>query len=125
MNKLKKDGVLKKIGLIYIVLNCNLYSDEFLPVNCNFLFVNTVDYKNIQEAEKKREKALRDYYLKKKELEYLKLNIQREMLREKPNMKKLRDLEKRFLYLDRSMDQKIVEYKGEIEYSQLLSDYNK
>lgn len=125
MSKLKKEGVLKKIGLIYIVLNCNVYSEEFLPLNYNFLLVNSIDYRNGKKAEEKREQALRDYYLKKKELKYLKLNIQREMLKEKPSMEKLRDLEKRFLYLDRSMDQKIVEYKGEIEYSQLLSDYNK
>lgn len=125
MSKLKKEGVLKKIGLIYIVLNCNVYSEELLPLKYNFLLVNSIDYRNRKKAEEKREQALRDYYLKKKELKYLKLNIQREMLKEKPSMEKLRDLEKRFLYLDRSMDQKIVEYKGEIEYSQLLSDYNK
>lgn len=125
MSKLKKEGVLKKIGLIYIVLNCNVYSEELLPLKYNFLLVNSIDYRNRKKAEEKREQALRDYYLKKKELKYLKLNIQREMLKEKPSIEKLRDLEKRFLYLDRSMDQKIVEYKGEIEYSQLLSDYNK
>lgn len=125
MSELKKRWGIKKIGLIYIVLNCNLYSEELLPLKYNFLLINSIDYRNGQEAGKRREKALRDYYLKKKELKYLKLNIQREMLKEKPSMEKLRDLEKRFLYLDRSMEQKIIEYKGEIEYSQLLKDYNK
>lgn len=116
-------GYLKKIiVLISIAYSINTYSIE-LAYDGSYIISYNGNYTYNKKNENMREKALREYYLKKKELEYLKLSIQREMLKESPDVKKMKILEERFFYIESNINNRIIEYKGEVEYNKLVDNH--